>query len=376
MDGLRRQWPVALGLGALLLTQLGWLRPTSVAEFGAWLATAPACAAALAASAAPRRIGAATAVAAGSVVATTVLLDVVGKSLDGLLSPVSPAETAACCVVAVAAARRSSPGVVVAVVAVFVAVGAHAAFVRGYSFTPTNVAGPLLIGSLALGAGWFQRTRDAERAARVSAAVSAAQREERMALARELHDVVAHHLTGMLVQAQAALEVSDDDPGAAHRLLPGIVRSGSEALGAMRGLVGALRQGEPDTATTDLGADVLAAVERTRQSGIPVRLRLDLPADLPPELGRSLLRLVQEALTNARKHATRPSAVDVELTRTPDAVRLVVADDGEGGRNRGEGGYGLVGMRERVALLGGRFTAGPVADGWRVCAELPWTGRR
>ncbi|MBW4717129.1 sensor histidine kinase [Saccharothrix obliqua] len=373
MDGLRRQWPIVVGLGALSAVQLDWVLPGWDGQLLAWLLTVPTCVVALAARRYPR---AASAVAVGSVAVTSVVLDIGHTGLDGLLSPLSVVETAACGVVVVAVVRGASPKVAVTVVAAFMAVGAHAAWARGgFPFTPTNVVGSLLIGSLAVGAGWFLRTRDGEREARMSAVVSAVQREERMALARELHDVVAHHLTGMLVQAQAAQEVSDDDPGAAHRLLPGIVRSGTEALGAMRTLVGTLREGEPETTSTDLAADVLAAVERTRRSGVPVRLTVDLPPDLPPELGRSLLRLVQEALTNARKHARRPSAVEVALTHAPGVVRLVVADDGEPGAARGPGGYGLVGMRERVALLGGRFSAGPVANGWRVTAELPRAGR-
>ncbi|MEU4807351.1 sensor histidine kinase [Actinosynnema sp. NPDC023587] len=374
MDGLRRQWPVALALGALLVLQLVWLVPLTGLEFVVWLTTAPTCAAALVAF---RRPGAATALAVGSVVLTSVLSAVEPVRLDTLLSPLSVVETAACCALAVAVVRFASPPVAAGSVGLLMAAGALASVTRdGYVFSGTNITGTLMFGVLAVGAGWFLRTRDEEREARTASAVADAQREERMALARELHDVVAHHLTGMLVQAQAALEVSDDDPGAAHRLLPGIVHSGTEALGAMRTLVGALRHADPETATTDLAADVLAAVERVRQTGIDVRLRFDLPVDLPPELGRSLLRLVQEALTNARKHAVAASAVDVELTRTPDAVRLVVADDGEGGPTRRAGGYGLVGMRERVALLGGRFAAGPDTAGWRVSAELPWAGSR
>ncbi|CCH29645.1 putative histidine kinase [Saccharothrix espanaensis DSM 44229] len=374
VDGLRRQWPVALGLTALLVVQFAWLLPFTGLEFVTWLATVPTCAAALVAFRWPV---VATAVAAGSVLTTTVVGASGGVRLDAVLSPLSVVETVACCALVVAVVRFATPRAAAGCVAVLMAVAAIAAVARdGYSFVDTNIVGSLLIGSLAVGAGWFLRTRDAERAVRMASAVADAQREERMALARELHDVVAHHLTGMLVQAQAAWEVSDDDPRAAHRLLPGIVTGGTEAMGAMRTLVGTLRQGDAETATTDLEADVLAAVDRVRQTGTPVRLRYDLPADLPPEVGRSLLRLVQEALTNARRHAVAATGVDVELTLGPDVVRLVVSDDGEGGAARREGGYGLVGMRERVGLLGGRFTAGPVAGGWRVSAELPWAGRR
>ncbi len=243
-----------------------------------------------------------------------------------------------------------------------------------YKRQQSNVVGSLLLGTVAVGTGWYFRSRDEDRERLLSSSVSGAQREERIALARELHDVVAHHVTGMLVQAQAALDVAEDDPGAAHRLLPGIVGSGKDAVGAMRRLVGTLRGGGPDVATTDLGADVLAVVERAREQGLPVRLRADLPPDLPPELGRSVLRLVQESLTNAHKHAVEPTEVDVALSWTPTALRVVVTDDGRQ-RSAGPAGYGIVGMRERVGILGGLFSAGPHDTGWQVLAELPREGR-
>jgi signal transduction histidine kinase len=210
--------------------------------------------------------------------------------------------------------------------------------------------------------------------------VSSAQQEERIALARELHDVVAHHVTGIVVQAQAALTVADSDPLAAHRLLPGIARSGSDALSAMRRLVGTLRDegsrvGSADVATTDLDADVRAVVQQARDVGTPVELTIDLPKPVPPEVARSILRLVQESLTNVQKHARDATEVAVELSTSDQHVRLRVHDDGAGLPVEpvgGSGGYGLIGMRERVELLGGLFSAGPTGvRGWQVLAELP-----
>ncbi|HEX6344987.1 sensor histidine kinase [Umezawaea sp.] len=371
MDGLRRQWPTALALGALLVVELTWLLPVRGPDVWVWLLTVPACAAALAAHRFP---AVSTAVAATSVVLTSLAVDEDGSRLERLLSPLSLAETAACMAIVAAVVRCATPRAAGVSVGVLVVVSTHAAVVRtGFSWTESNVAGSLLLGVVAIGTGRYFRARDAERERLLSSSVSDAQREERIALARELHDVVAHHVTGMLVQAQAALDVAEEDPGAAHRLLPGIIGSGTEAVGAMRRLVGTLREGEAEVATTDLGADVLAAVERARDQGLPTRLRIDLPPDLPPELGRSVLRLVQESLTNAHKHAVEPTAVDVELSRTPTAVRVVVTDDGRPGSAR-SAGYGLVGMRERVGILGGLFSAGPDGNGWRVVAELPWEG--
>jgi signal transduction histidine kinase len=244
----------------------------------------------------------------------------------------------------------------------------------------------LLLGLMlvvAVATGWYFRARDRERNQTVKAAVTSAQQGERMALARELHDVVAHHVTGIVVQAQAALLVADKNPGVAVPALEKIERSGTEALTAMRTLVGSLRDGTAawtagssdatGQATTDLEADIRALVENF--AGPPVELELSPPAELPHEVGRSVLRLVQESLTNVGKHAPGASAVRVRVVTGEEGLHIRVTDDGA---NRpvnpvgGSGGYGLVGMRERVELLGGRFEAGPSGYvGWSVEAWLP-----
>ena len=231
--------------------------------------------------------------------------------------------------------------------------------------------------------GWYFRARDRERNQTVKAAVTSAQQGERMALARELHDVVAHHVTGIVVQAQAALMVAGKNPDVALPALEKIERSGTEALTAMRTLVGSLREGTSawtagDTevtnqATTDLAADLHGVVENF--AGPPVELDLDLPSELPHEMGRSVLRLVQESLTNVGKHAPDANAVHVRVATTEDTLHVRVSDDGTKrpvNPAGGSGGYGLVGMRERVELLGGRFEAGPSGYvGWNVEAWLP-----
>jgi signal transduction histidine kinase len=372
MEGMRRQWPTALALGVLLVAELTWTLPVRGPEIWTWLLSLPACAAALVAH---RHLVASTAVVATSVLLTSISSQVNGSRLESLLSPLSLAETAACMALVAAVVRYAAPRTATACVAALSVVSLHAAVVRHFNWTEQNVFGAVLLGVIAIGTGRYFRARDEERERLLSTTVSGAQREERIALARELHDVVAHYVTGMLVQAQAALDVAEEDPKAAHRLLPGIVDSGTAAVGAMRRLVGTLRQGGPDVATSDLGADVLAVVERARDQGLPVRLRIDLPPDVPPELGRSVLRLVQESLTNAHKHAVEATEVDVELSRTPTALRVVVTDDGKPVAAR-SAGYGLVGMRERVDILGGSFSAGPGETGWRVLAELPREGHK
>jgi signal transduction histidine kinase len=233
---------------------------------------------------------------------------------------------------------------------------------------------------VAIATGLYFRSRDRERSQTISVAVTGAQQSERMALARELHDVVAHHVTGIVVQAQAARMVSERDPQIAVRALEKIETSGVEALKAMRFLVASMRGARPagiseatEQATTDLAADLHTLVEHF--SGPPVELNLQFEGTMPQEVGRSVLRLVQESLTNVGKHALGAKSVQIQVAASNDELHVRVSDDGVARRADpvgGSGGYGLVGMRERVELLGGRFAAGPAQPvGWRVDAWLP-----
>ncbi len=220
---------------------------------------------------------------------------------------------------------------------------------------------------LAVGTGLYFRARDNERASQLAASVAAAQNAERMALARELHDVVAHYVTAIVVHAQAGQLNREVD------VLPSIAASGNEALTAMRRLVGTMRDGTSNgpAASSSLMDDVRSLAE---ESGLPVRLSFDLQDAVPQELARSVLRLVQESLTNTQKHATAVSSVDVSLSSSDGVLRLSALDDGVASEVPvgGSGGYGLVGMRERVELLGGTFSAGRrEPTGWTVRAELP-----
>ncbi|EWM17575.1 two-component system sensor kinase [Kutzneria sp. 744] len=311
---------------------------------------------------------------------TTVVLRLLRADDTALLGPLTPVETLALLCIVITVVFVAEPGAVVIELGLLALATVFALVFRGdislYSrANQLDMALFVAVVAIFVLVGIYLRARAGMRQRELTAAVTDAQRAERVELARELHDVVAHHVTGMVVQAQAAMAVSDNDPLAAHRLLPGIVNSGTDALTAMRRLVGTLRESESlYTATTDLHADVRAAVERARQAGIPARLLIELPDTVPQEVGRSVLRLVQESLTNVHKHANEPTEVAVELTSTPEALRLVVRDDGKGGRVvpvGGSGGYGLIGMRERVELLGGLFSAGEVDGGWQVLAELP-----
>ncbi|MFS8100497.1 histidine kinase [Lentzea alba] len=233
--------------------------------------------------------------------------------------------------------------------------------------TTSYLFGASILLVLAVGSGLYFRARDNERASQLAASVAAAQNAERMALARELHDVVAHYVTAIVVHAQAGQMNREVD------VLPSIAASGTEALTAMRRLVGTMRDGTSSgpAASSSLVDDVRTLAS---DSGLPVHLSVDLQDAVPQELARSVLRLVQESLTNTQKHADAVSSVDVALSSGDGSLRLFVADDGVASDVPvgGSGGYGLVGMRERVELLGGTFSAGRrEPTGWTVRAELP-----
>ncbi|OXM70875.1 sensor histidine kinase [Amycolatopsis vastitatis] len=241
-------------------------------------------------------------------------------------------------------------------------------------------AAALMLG-ISIAVGLLLRSRDAQRTQAVQSAVSDAQTAERMALARELHDVVAHHVTGIVVQAQAARLMAERNPQVAVEAMGRIENAGVEALAAMRRLVRSMRGDAPagssefsEQATTDLGADLRKLVESANH-GVPTSMHLDLPPDLPHEVGRSALRLVQESLTNVGKHASGATEAFVVAEVGGDELHLRVTDNGRETVRRpagGSGGYGLIGMRERVALLKGRLSAGRGPDGgWRVEAWLP-----
>ncbi|HEX6446770.1 MAG TPA: histidine kinase [Streptosporangiales bacterium] len=211
-------------------------------------------------------------------------------------------------------------------------------------------------------------------------------RSQRLELARDLHDFVAHHVSGIVVQAQASQVVAERDPAQAVEALRRIEEAGQQALASMRRTVGMLREDGPDTApaTPTPGiADLTELAERFRSAaGTPVRLDIGEGVDdtLPPEVTTSAYRVVLESLTNVRRHAPGAAEVSVAVLRTsgPEepALRVTVHDetsppqrvDGQARR----GGFGLVGLRERVSAIGGTLHAGPDEhSGWTVCAVLP-----
>lgn len=197
--------------------------------------------------------------------------------------------------------------------------------------------------------------------------------DERVQLARDLHDTVAHHVSAMVVRAQAGRVVAAQDPAAAVDALRVIEAEGSRTLAEMRALVGALRDpGDPLLSPAASLRDIASLADV--RGGAPVRVRIEGDVDdVNPGIAAAAFRVAQESVTNARRHAAGASRIDVDVRVDADAVHLTVADDGAPVPAIGHG-FGLVGMRERAALLGGTLSAGPAEGGWVVDALLPRRG--
>ncbi|MCA9665572.1 MAG: sensor histidine kinase [Myxococcales bacterium] len=187
---------------------------------------------------------------------------------------------------------------------------------------------------------------------------------EREQLARELHDTVAHHVSAIAIQAQAARALSDKKPEAALDALKIIEEAAGRSLAELRGIVRALRR-DDEAAELAPQQQGIEAIERLAGAAAGARLRVDVETegdldDLPASVGAALYRLAQESITNAVKHARGATRVTVRVAGDADCVRLTVRDNGAPvGEPTESNGYGLVGMAERVALLGGTFSAGP-----------------
>ncbi len=237
--------------------------------------------------------------------------------------------------------------------------------------------------SIVVGAGFLMFPAALGAAVRIQSTSRRRQTEqvrlrEREELARELHDTVAHHVSGIVIQAQAGQAVAATDPDQAVAVLRVIEEAASRSLVEMRAIVGILRDGaEAERAPVPGVADV-ERLARDPAARLPIDVELtgDLEA-LEPAVGAAVFRLVQESVTNAHRHARGASRVDVRVVGDRDAVRVSVADDGRAASTATDGGFGLTGMSERMALLGGTFAAGPRPQGgWAVTAVLPRSGGR
>jgi signal transduction histidine kinase len=219
-----------------------------------------------------------------------------------------------------------------------------------------------------------ERAERAERARETEARAAVA--EERARIAREMHDVVAHSLSVMVVQAEAAEAMLDDDPERARRPLAAVQQTGRGALAELRRMLGVMREmaEEGPALAPQPGLEGLDELARqVREAGLPVDVRVEgEPRPLPPGIDLSAYRIVQEGLTNALKHAG-PATAEVVVRYGEREIELEVRDDGRGSAPRTNGrGHGLIGMQERVALYGGRLSAGPRPEGgFALTARLP-----
>jgi len=301
---------------------------------------------------------------------------------------------------AVYGSRRTARVLLAATVAIAVAIALPTAFSAGNGVRALLPVPTLIAAAGAWGVGLVIRRqfalRDtAVRALAERATLVAAQQEEhaqrarlaeRLRIARELHDIVAHHLSIVVIQAQAAQRVPDQER--ARQAMTEVERIGRTALEEMRRLLGLLRSGEQDDPPAvgadyapALGlADLSALAGRIRGAGLPVTLSVTAgPADeVPQDVGLTVYRVVQEALTNALRHAGPAASACVTVGCRGEVLDVEVSDDGRGaaaelaGGGSPGAGRGILGMRERVSGLGGSLSAGPKAGGgYRVHAQIP-----
>nr|WP_243869859.1 histidine kinase [Amycolatopsis granulosa] len=379
---VREQWPLIGGLSLPLFLELYWSQGDTGHALPALLCSVGAAAATVYATHRPLRAGFLLA-AIIAVTAPAILVES-GRNHQ-LLGGLPGTEVIAGIIVVILLVRYARPWRawgVIGLLSVAVAITTLTTLTAKRSSwrmddLPDLATGAVLLLGIAVAFGLYFRARDSERRKVVEAAVADAQNSERMALARELHDLVAHHVTGIIVQAQAARVIADQNPKVALEVIGRIEAAGTEAMTAMRRLVGSMRAGADsvtDQATMNLGAD-LRRLADSGHHGVAVQADVRVPEDLPQEVARSALRIVQESLTNIGKHALGATRACVLAEVLDGELHIRVADDGKEVAARpagGSGGYGLVGMRERVELLDGRLAAGPAPDGgWVVEAWLP-----
>jgi signal transduction histidine kinase len=254
-------------------------------------------------------------------------------------------------------------------------------YITDFALSNTGInADAVIFFSLITGAPWVagravRQRRMNERELQLEIArAAAAIVEERARIARELHDVVAHSISVMVIQARGGRRVFESEPADAREAFAVIESTGQQALDEMRRLVGMLRSGEdtlplaPQPSLKELGT----LVEQVRAAGLPVQLAVEgEPRDLPPGVDLSAFRIVQEALTNALTHAG-PAHARVVLRYRADELELEISDDGPGTGDDAGSGYGLVGMRERVSVYGGELQAGrQPGGGYALRVRLP-----
>ncbi|RSM62229.1 two-component sensor histidine kinase [Actinoplanes sp. ATCC 53533] len=305
----------------------------------------------------------------------------IGVLLGGTPTAIGPGEPLILICLLVVAVRNCRPGT--AAVAAFV-IGASIVVTplrvsvgspgeAGVSYAVSAVLAVLASGGAALGG--YLRSLDRRR----EAAIARTRRTERLSMAADLHDFVAHHVTGILVQTQMARALAaGGEPDRLDPVLERIEHAAGEALGAMRRTVGILRSSDADhPAAGDLAAvpDLVSGFTAAHRIHATLHRDPGVPDTLPPEVQAAAYRVIQEALTNVGRHATDATETTIDLRCDDGHLEVTVHNDGTS-RTRPASGrsdhYGLIGLTERVSALGGHLHAGPEpTGGWRVAARLP-----
>ena len=312
-------------------------------------------------------------------VATAIAEAAAGQTMHSAVAPVVGFALCSWAVGAYEERRRAVLGLVLLVCGIWIAMGVD--LLRGtdqYMGTDFPWIGGVLAAPGIFGIVFGARTRSLRaaeaRAARLELERREAVVEERARIARELHDVIAHSVSVMTVQAGAAEEMLRVDPSRALEPVRAVQETGRQALVEMKRLVGILRERDDEVGLAPQPglADVERLVGQMRDAGLAVELRVEgTPRAAPIGIDLSAYRVVQEALTNSLKHGAG-GVVTVALRYRDDGLEVEVADDGRGTADGNGAGHGLVGMRERVGIFGGTFEAGPRAGGgFSVRALLP-----
>jgi signal transduction histidine kinase len=289
---------------------------------------------------------------------------------------IGPFLAAAFALYAVAVSQRKVRGIPASVIGAVSIAGVLGVSLASSPYLLRSATGQLAFGAVVMGGAWTigsalrARRMHAEQAARQRAEQAVA--EERLRIARELHDVVAHSMGLITVKAGVANHVMAARPGEAQDALRVIETTSRTALTEMRHLLGVLRSDDPADLRPAPGLRGLRGLaEQAGMAGVEVRMDVSDERPLPEGVELSIYRIVQEALTNVAKHAAPARCTVIVQTGERD-VKIEVTDDGRGGLVQ-PGGHGLIGMRERVMMYGGRVTAGPrPGGGFRVSAWFPY----